>query len=437
MSLRNKMAVGAGLALAALCLAAPAKASAQSSDNPECLGNDCGSPQTEGGGCGCGCGSVWVQYTDDGKTLSYKDDADADGLSDAHDNCPFVANKDQLDSDGDGVGDACDNCPTIANPDQHDTNGNGLGDACDPDLDGDGIPNAQDNCPTIPNADQADNDKDGLGDVCDDDDDNDGIPDVSDNCPYIANPDQVMPVDASGCTKDADHDGVSDSYDNCPTVANPDQKDTDGDGIGDACDNDIDNDGVLNAQDNCPTVANPKQQDQDKDGVGDACDSHYCFVVDPMNKDQCLDPNTPFAVSAGAPIMSRVGQTIRLPLFANRNGVAIKYSWAVLQRPDGSTAGVGHPEGAVTASYEWEYVYPDGKKAIFKPDAPGDYLVQVTGNLVFPDPVYQTQSSSMATVKIHVDGQKGGMGCGAGAAGLASLLALGGFLAAFRRRRTA
>lgn len=34
--------------------------------------------------------------------------------------------------DGDGVPDARDNCPTIANQDQTDTNHDGMGDACDP-----------------------------------------------------------------------------------------------------------------------------------------------------------------------------------------------------------------------------------------------------------------------------------------------------------------
>lgn len=38
-------------------------------------------------------------------------DQDQDGLEDIRDNCPLVANVDQLDSDGDRTGDACDNCP--------------------------------------------------------------------------------------------------------------------------------------------------------------------------------------------------------------------------------------------------------------------------------------------------------------------------------------
>ena len=37
-------------------------------------------------------------------------DADADGVCDANDNCPQVANADQADGDGDGLGDACDPC---------------------------------------------------------------------------------------------------------------------------------------------------------------------------------------------------------------------------------------------------------------------------------------------------------------------------------------
>lgn len=48
----------------------------------------------------------------------------------------------------------------------------------DADDDADGIANDIDNCPLLANRDQLDTDGDQLGDVCDPDDDNDGIPDV-------------------------------------------------------------------------------------------------------------------------------------------------------------------------------------------------------------------------------------------------------------------
>jgi thrombospondin type 3 repeat protein len=61
-------------------------------------------------------------------------DTDGDGVCDNVDNCPHLANPDQLDTDGgDGVGDACDNCVDWPNPTQADTDGDGVGDACDTD----------------------------------------------------------------------------------------------------------------------------------------------------------------------------------------------------------------------------------------------------------------------------------------------------------------
>lgn len=217
-----------------------------------------------------------------------EEDADGDGVLDADDNCPQVANADQADEDGDGIGDACevpgdddgdgvmdadDNCPSDANPEQEDTDNDGIGNVCDPDRDGDGINNGVDNCPDIRNPEQADTNGDGIGDVCDQD--FDGIVDALDNCPDDPNPDQAdgdMDGIGDACDLDLDGDGVVDTTDNCPNVNNPDQLDTDGDGAGDACDEDDDNDGRLDAADNCPLVANPLQTDRQMNGVGDACD---------------------------------------------------------------------------------------------------------------------------------------------------------------------
>jgi hypothetical protein len=167
----------------------------------------------------------------------------------------YVISCGAADADDDGAPDDVDNCPLVANADQLDRDLDGIGDVCDGDLDGDGFANAGDNCPLDANAGQEDFDGDGIGNVCDDDVDGDAVADLYDNCPADPNPDQA---DSEGdgygdvCDLDDDNDLVFDDIDNCPLDANAGQEDHDGDGAGDICDGDEDGDYVGNDADLCP-----------------------------------------------------------------------------------------------------------------------------------------------------------------------------------------
>jgi hypothetical protein len=255
---------------------------------------------------------------------SFSGDTDGDGIADADDLCPAIAD-DQLDSDNDGKGNACDDDDDgdgasdeedafPLNPDeQKDTDGDGIGDREDDDDDGDLVPDSEDpapldasisavaadqdgdgvsddldNCVFVANADQKNNDDDEVGDLCDNDDDNDGIVDTLDGDPFT--PDGTNLV----LETDSDDDGLKNDADNCELVANPDQLDTDEDGQGDACDSDDDNDGLTDVEeaaigtnallvdsdadgdsdsdDNCPLVANEDQLNTDGDVLGNVCD---------------------------------------------------------------------------------------------------------------------------------------------------------------------
>lgn len=181
----------------------------------------------DGGGPGPGCqGTCCSNY-------------DGDNYGNCSDNCPYVANNDQLDTDGDGKGNACDNCPTVSNSNQANADGDVRGDVCD--------------C--------AATDATNWQNIAYDDPDRDGV----------RNSTTAVTVACFGVTPPADMTGNGVGLDNCLLTYNPTQVDSDQNGIGDLC-QDSDGDGVLDIHDNCVNMRNLPQTNRDCDEYGDACD---------------------------------------------------------------------------------------------------------------------------------------------------------------------
>ena len=133
------------------------------------------------------------------------------------------------DADGDGVPDASDNCPSVANSNQANFDGDSMGDACDPDDDNDTFSDTVEiaagsnplNAASTPEVcDGTDNDLDGQTDEGFPDFDNDGVKDCVDPEDDGDGYSDIAESGAPLCANALNDDSLDDSLvnDGCPAV---------------------------------------------------------------------------------------------------------------------------------------------------------------------------------------------------------------------------
>jgi len=164
------------------------------------------------------------------------------------------------------------------------------------DIDGDGVTDAVDNCPAIANGDQVDTDNDGQGNACDEDDDDDGVIDTDENAlgtdplnrdsdgDGLGDGEEIYDFGTDPLDQDSDDDGLWDGDEVHNYYSDPLDVDSDLDGISDGVEvaqgsdpisGDSDGDAVADGLDNCAAIPNPDQANADLDAYGDFCDPDF------------------------------------------------------------------------------------------------------------------------------------------------------------------
>jgi cysteine-rich repeat protein len=210
---------------------------------------------------------------------------------------PVAVDSGSADSDGDGIADAIDDCPLVANPLQIDDDGDGIGDSCDLQICGDGVQSYAEQCDdgnlaASDGCSPACELEPGYEDACNNglDDDGDGLTD--------------WPADP-GCSS------ASDTSEHSATLPCDDGVDTDGDG---RIDFPMD-DGCMAPDWESEAPACSNGLDDDADGAVDWPQDAGCsYASDRSEEPDCSDgldndedgqtdfPNDPDCTSAGDPL---------------------------------------------------------------------------------------------------------------------------------------